>query len=64
MSELVRTPRQVIGISDTGVDVRSCFFSDAAVALPTCMGEGFVTTPGCIDPRHRKIVTYVSEPRP
>jgi hypothetical protein len=51
---------QVIGITDTGLDYNSCFFRDEAVALPICMGEGYVQTPGCVNYQHRKIVSYVS----
>jgi hypothetical protein len=51
---------QIIGITDTGVDHRSCFFRDEAIALPFCVGVGHVTIPGCINYQHRKIVTYVS----
>jgi hypothetical protein len=51
---------QVIGVTDTGLDYNSCFFRDESIALPTCMGEGHVQTPGCVNYQHRKIVTYVS----
>jgi hypothetical protein len=51
---------QIIGVTDTGVDYNSCFFNDTSVSLPTCMGVGFVQQAGCINPNHRKIVTYVS----
>jgi hypothetical protein len=54
---------QIIGISDTGVDYNSCFFRDEVIGLPICVGEGVVSTPGCLNQRHRKIVTYVSANR-
>ena len=41
------------------MDTESCFFRDDEVPLPVCMGLGLVPTPGCINPAHRKIVTYV-----
>ena len=52
------------GVSDTGVDTDSCFFHDNNVTLPNCSGYGYVAAPGCINPQHRKIVTYVSPRAP
>ncbi len=53
---------QVIGLSDSGIDPVSCFFHDENVSLPVCQGEGYVNASGCVDRRHRKIVTYVCVP--
>ena len=50
------------GASDTGVDTDSCFFYDSNVSLPNCSGYGYVNTSGCINNKHRKIVSYVSAP--
>jgi subtilisin family serine protease len=50
---------QIVGVADTGIDYDSCYFRDAQMPTPPrCSGTGHVTTTGCINQNHRKIVTY------
>jgi len=50
---------QIVGVADTGIDFDNCFFRDKAMPTPPrCSGTGHVTTAGCINKAHRKIVTY------
>ena len=53
---------KVVGVSDTGLDHRSCFFDDPATPVPMCVMSDTSEPPGCIDATHRKIVSYRSFP--
>ena len=46
---------QTVGISDTGIDMSSCYFSDTAVEAPYSS-----STQGRVDEKHRKVVQYIS----
>jgi len=50
---------QIIGISDTGLDMSSCYFSDANVPTPYCSST-MPQPEGCINLNHRKVVQYVT----
>ena len=50
---------QVVGVADTGIDYDNCLFHDPAMPTPPrCSGKGYVEVAGCINPNHRKIITY------
>ena len=51
---------QVVGVSDTGLDARSCFFVDAAADVPYTDSSGAAAaTAAAASGPHRKLVAYV-----
>jgi len=58
---------QIIGVSDTGLDMSSCYFYDPNVSAPYCdvpntSGSGAIILPtGCLKLSHRKVVQYVRQ---
>jgi len=58
---------QIIAVSDTGLDMSSCYFSDPNVQAPYCTlpdtsGSGTIVLPAnCLKLNHRKVVQYTSQ---
>ena len=52
----------MVGISDTGLDHSSCFFTDPTMPVPMCVMGDTSEPLGCINAAHRKIVSYRSFP--
>ena len=52
----------MVGISDTGLDHSSCFFTDHTMPVPMCVMGDTSEPLGCINAAHRKIVSYRSFP--